>query len=121
MAPGFTQAEGQLLRQQLLAGELHRDFKHLSVDMYLFTEKVSTQKKGQEEDEEEPEEGEEQRLLKVDMHFGKRKKLASLRTTCSHVEVRLYWTLSEMGLKELILIAGLTDRCRQAQKGFAFS
>ena len=51
------------------AGELKRDFKHLAVDMYVITD----------------EEG--QKLLKVDAHFGKRKTLAVLRTTTTHVEV----------------------------------
>jgi len=47
-------------------GVLTRDFKHLSVDMYLVEE-------------------EGQKKLKVDCHFGKKKKLASIRTACSHV------------------------------------
>ncbi|KAK9799743.1 hypothetical protein WJX73_007629 [Symbiochloris irregularis] len=49
-------------------GVLKRDFKHLSVDLYLSK----------------TEEGE--RQLKVECHFGKRKSLASIRTVCSHVE-----------------------------------
>ena len=57
--------------------------------MYLFDEPISSGKTGEEEDEEAEEEVEvqKQKLLKVDMHFGKRKSLAALRTTCSHVEV----------------------------------
>jgi large subunit ribosomal protein L9e len=47
-------------------GVLSRDFKHLSVDMYLVEEDG-------------------QKKLKVDCHFGKKKKLASIRTACSHV------------------------------------
>ena len=58
--------------------------------MYLFDEQISSGKTGEDEDEEAEEEVEvqKQKLLKVDMHFGKRKSLAALRTTCSHVEVR---------------------------------
>jgi len=48
-------------------GVLARDFKHLSVDMYLIEE-------------------EGQKKLKVDCHFGKKKRLASIRTACSHVK-----------------------------------
>ena len=47
-------------------GVLTRDFKHLSVDMYLIEEDG-------------------QKKLKVDCHFGKKKRLASIRTACSHV------------------------------------
>ena len=50
------------------AGSLTRDFKHLAVDMYLIEE-----------------EGE--KKLRVDAHFSKRKQLAAIRTTCSHVQV----------------------------------
>lgn len=48
-------------------GTLQRDFKHLAVDMYLFEE-----------------EGE--KKLKVECHFGKKKRLAAIRTACSHVQ-----------------------------------
>ncbi|WIA10470.1 hypothetical protein OEZ86_000603 [Tetradesmus obliquus] len=48
-------------------GVLQRDFKHLAVDMYLFEE-----------------EGE--KKLKVECHFGKKKRLAAIRTACSHVQ-----------------------------------
>ena len=50
------------------AGSLTRDFKHLAVDMYLIEE-------------------EGKQKLKVDAHFSKRKQLAAIRTTCSHVQV----------------------------------
>ena len=50
------------------AGVLTRDFKHLAVDMYLFSEDGKQK-------------------LKVDCHFGKRKRLAAIRTTISHVQV----------------------------------
>jgi len=49
-------------------GVLTRDFRHLSVDMFL----------------EKGEAGEQ--LLKVECHFGKRKRLAAIRTACSHVQ-----------------------------------
>ena len=49
--------------------------------MYLFDETKEA------EDEEDVKQ--EVRLLKVDMHCGKRKSLACLRTVCSHVEVSL--------------------------------
>ncbi|KAF6259553.1 ribosomal protein L9 component of cytosolic 80S ribosome and 60S large subunit [Scenedesmus sp. NREL 46B-D3] len=48
-------------------GTLQRDFKHLAVDMYLFEE-----------------EGE--KKLKVECHFSKKKRLAAIRTACSHVQ-----------------------------------
>ena len=60
----------QLTAACLAPGELKRDFKHLAVDMHVFTD----------------EDGAKQ--LRVDCHFGKRKTLAVLRTTTSHVEVR---------------------------------
>lgn len=50
-------------------GSLTRDFKHLAVDMFIFEE-------------------DDKKFLKVECHFGKRKNLASLRTACSHVQVR---------------------------------
>ena len=59
------------------AGSLTRDFKHLAVDMYLVEEEGA-------------------KKLKVDAHFSKRKQLAAIRTTCSHVQVlgHLYFRLS---------------------------
>jgi large subunit ribosomal protein L9e len=48
-------------------GTLQKDFKHLGVDMYLVEE-----------------DGE--KKLKVDLHLGKKKQLASIRTVCSHVQ-----------------------------------
>lgn len=48
-------------------GTLQKDMRHLGVDLYLS----------------ENEEG--GKVFKVDCHFGKRKKLASIRTTISHV------------------------------------
>ena len=56
------------------AGSLTRDFKHLAVDMYLI-EEDGKQK------------------LKVDAHFSKRKQLAAIRTTCSHVQVQFLMCL----------------------------
>ena len=47
-------------------GSLNRDFKHLSVDMYLIEEDGV-------------------KKLRVDCHLGKRKALAALRTCTSHV------------------------------------
>ena len=57
-----------------------RDFKHLAVDMYL----KQVVPKG-EEDETKTE----LRLI-VDCHFGKRKRLAAIRTCCSHVQVSMH-------------------------------
>ncbi|KAL3155830.1 60S ribosomal protein L9 [Trebouxia sp. C0010 RCD-2024] len=60
-------------------GTLTRDFKHLAVDMY----------KTQEDIQPEDEEGEVTKgplKLRVDCHFGKRKRLAAIRTCTSHVE-----------------------------------
>lgn len=61
------EVKGRSVRVKGPRGMLQRDFKHLSVDMYLFEE-----------------EGE--KKLKVECHFGKRKRLASIRTACSHVQ-----------------------------------
>ena len=61
-------------------GTLTRDFKHLAVDMY----------KTQEDIQPEDEEGEVTKgplKLRVDCHFGKRKRLAAIRTCTSHVQV----------------------------------
>lgn len=60
------EVKGRMVRVKGPRGTLFKDFKHLAVDMYLFEE-----------------EGE--KKLKVDCHFGKRKRLASIRTVCSHV------------------------------------
>ena len=58
------------LRRPAAAGTLVRDFKHLAVDLYL------TEEEGQ-------------KTLQVDCHFSKRKRVASLRTAVSHVNVSL--------------------------------
>ncbi|KAK9823959.1 hypothetical protein WJX72_006657 [[Myrmecia] bisecta] len=50
-------------------GTLTRDFKHLAVDLYLFTDEEDGKKK-----------------IKVDCHFGKRKNLAAIRTCTSHIQ-----------------------------------
>jgi len=55
-------------------GVLTRDFRHLSVDMFL--EKGEPSEEG----------GDAPTILKVECHFGKRKRLASIRTACSHVQ-----------------------------------
>ncbi|KAL3145959.1 60S ribosomal protein L9 [Trebouxia sp. C0009 RCD-2024] len=60
-------------------GTLTRDFKHLAVDMY----------KTQDDIQPEDEEGEVTKgplKLRVDCHFGKRKRLAAIRTCTSHVQ-----------------------------------
>lgn len=62
-------------------GTLTRDFKHLAVDMYKTQDDV------------EDEEGEVTKgplKLRVDCHFGKRKRLAAIRTCTSHVQVNSY-------------------------------
>jgi len=64
----------------LPTGTLTRDFKHLAVDMYKTHDQV-------ENDEGEMVEG--PLKLRVDCHFGKRKRLAAIRTCTSHVQVRL--------------------------------
>ena len=64
----------------LSTGTLTRDFKHLAVDMYKTHDQV-------ENDEGEMVEG--PLKLRVDCHFGKRKRLAAIRTCTSHVQVRL--------------------------------
>eukprot|EP00775_Hariotina_reticulata_P007117 gene7117-7331_t len=48
-------------------GVLSRDFKHLAVDMFL------TEVDGE-------------KALMVECHFGKKKRLAAIRTACSHVK-----------------------------------
>ena len=61
------EVNGRKVRVKGSRGTLVRDFKHLAVDMYLVEE-------------------EGQKKLKVDCHFGKRKRLAAIRTVCSHVQ-----------------------------------
>lgn len=64
----------------LSTGTLTRDFKHLAVDMYKTHDQV---------EDEEGEMVEGPLKLRVDCHFGKRKRLAAIRTCTSHVQVRL--------------------------------
>eukprot|EP01026_Neomeris_dumetosa_P042754 TRINITY_DN3567_c1_g1_i2.p3 TRINITY_DN3567_c1_g1~~TRINITY_DN3567_c1_g1_i2.p3 ORF type:complete len:100 (-),score=7.88 TRINITY_DN3567_c1_g1_i2:12-311(-) len=48
-------------------GTLSRDFRHLHVDLYLTEDEDGS------------------KVLQVEAHFSKRKQLAAIRTTCSHV------------------------------------
>ncbi|GLI59105.1 hypothetical protein VaNZ11_000936, partial [Volvox africanus] len=61
------EVKGRAVRVKGPRGTLTRDFKHLAVDMFL------TEQDGH-------------KLLQVDCHFGKKKRLASIRTVCSHVK-----------------------------------
>ena len=61
------EVKGRAVRVKGPRGTLQREFKHINVDMYLIEEEGET-------------------LLKVDLHSGKRKQLASLRTVISHVQ-----------------------------------
>ncbi|KAG2452726.1 hypothetical protein HYH02_002957 [Chlamydomonas schloesseri] len=61
------EVKGRAVRVKGPRGTLTRDFKHLAVDMYL------TEENGH-------------KVLQVDCHFGKKKRLASIRTVCSHVK-----------------------------------
>lgn len=61
------EVKGRKVRVKGPRGTLSRDFNHLAVDMFLIEEEGQTK-------------------LKVDCHFGKKKKLASIRTACSHVQ-----------------------------------
>jgi len=61
------EVKGRKVRVKGPRGTLSRDFKHLSVDMFLVEE-------------------EGHKRLRVECHFGKRKRLASIRTACSHVQ-----------------------------------
>ncbi|GBF89983.1 60S ribosomal proteinL9-like [Raphidocelis subcapitata] len=65
------EVKGRRVRVKGPRGVLVRDFRHLAVDMFLL--------------DEETEEGEKKKLLRVDCHFGKKKRLAAIRTACSHV------------------------------------
>ena len=62
-----VEVKGRKVRVKGPRGTLSRDFNHLAVDMFLIEEEGQTK-------------------LKVDCHFGKKKKLASIRTACSHVQ-----------------------------------
>ncbi len=62
-----AEIKGRSVRVKGPRGVLQRDFKHLAIDMYL-TEADGVQK------------------LHVECHFGRRKRLASLRTAISHIE-----------------------------------
>ncbi|GIL84584.1 hypothetical protein Vretimale_14595 [Volvox reticuliferus] len=61
------EVKGRAVRVKGPRGTLTRDFKHLAVDMFL------TEQDGH-------------KVLQVDCHFGKKKRLASIRTVCSHVK-----------------------------------
>ncbi|KAI8465396.1 MAG: ribosomal protein L9 component of cytosolic 80S ribosome and 60S large subunit [Monoraphidium minutum] len=61
------EVKGRRVRVKGPRGVLHRDFRHLAVDMFLVEE-----------------EGE--KILNVDCHFGKKKRLAAIRTATSHVQ-----------------------------------
>jgi large subunit ribosomal protein L9e len=61
------EVKGRKVRVKGPRGTLSRDFKHLSVDMFLIEEEGA-------------------KKLRVECHFGKRKRLASIRTVCSHVQ-----------------------------------
>lgn len=69
---------GRKVRVKGSRGTLVRDFKHLAVDMYLVEEEGV-------------------KKLKVDCHFGKRKRLAAIRTVCSHVQVSTLAQEAAMG------------------------
>ncbi|KAJ9530405.1 component of cytosolic 80S ribosome and 60S large subunit [Haematococcus lacustris] len=62
-----VEVKGRAVRVKGPRGTLQRDFKHITVDMYLVEEDGV-------------------KKLKVDYHSGRRKKLASLRTVISHVQ-----------------------------------
>ena len=69
-----VKVKGRQVRVKGPRGVLTRDFRHLSVDMFL--EKGEPSEEG----------GDAPTILKVECHFGKRKRLASIRTACSHVQ-----------------------------------
>ena len=56
-------------------GSLVRDFRHLAVDMFL-EEQAANEETG----------APAQTVLRVECHFGKKKRLAAIRTACSHVQ-----------------------------------
>jgi large subunit ribosomal protein L9e len=62
-----VEIKGRAVRVKGPRGTLQRDFRHLAVDMFLA-------------------EVEGQKQLNVDCHFGKRKRLAAIRTVISHVQ-----------------------------------
>jgi hypothetical protein len=70
-------------------GELSRDFKHLAVDMFLCEEDGM-------------------KTLKVDCHFGKRKRLASLRTVCSHVKNMITGTFNSIPTRNSSAVVALS-------------
>ncbi|KAF5833159.1 ribosomal protein L9 component of cytosolic 80S ribosome and 60S large subunit [Dunaliella salina] len=62
-----VEVKGRHVRVKGPRGTLQREFTHMTLDMYVFEEKG-------------------QKKLKVDLHSGRRKQLASLRTVVSHVQ-----------------------------------
>uniref|UniRef100_A0A7S3QUB7 Large ribosomal subunit protein uL6 alpha-beta domain-containing protein n=2 Tax=Eukaryota TaxID=2759 RepID=A0A7S3QUB7_DUNTE len=62
-----VEVKGRHVRVKGPRGTLQREFTHMTLDMYLIEEKG-------------------QKKLKVDLHSGRRKQLASLRTVVSHVQ-----------------------------------
>lgn len=70
-----VEVKGRRVRVKGPRGVLTRDFRHLAVDMFLSESEAN-------EEEGKPA----QSLLRVECHFGKKKRLASIRTACSHVQ-----------------------------------
>ena len=66
-------------------GVLTRDFRHLSVDMFIEDAEVVVADEEAEGASDAPP-VKKVRLLHVECHFGKRKRLAAIRTACSHVQ-----------------------------------
>jgi len=62
-----VEVKGRAVRVKGPRGTLTREFRHMSLDMFLIKEDGVTK-------------------LKVDLHSGRRKQLASLRTVVSHVQ-----------------------------------
>eukprot|EP01025_Chloroclados_australasicus_P024232 TRINITY_DN2437_c0_g1_i1.p2 TRINITY_DN2437_c0_g1~~TRINITY_DN2437_c0_g1_i1.p2 ORF type:complete len:230 (-),score=24.53 TRINITY_DN2437_c0_g1_i1:184-840(-) len=66
--PGVEiEAKARVVKVTGERGTLQRDFRHLHVDLYLMDEEDGT------------------KVLRVEVHFSKRKQVAAIRTTCSHV------------------------------------
>jgi ribosomal protein L6P/L9E len=80
-----------------VAGTLERDFKHTQLDLYVVEE-----------------EGE--KKIKVDCHFGRRKTLAVIRTTCSHIQnlITGVTKVQQTSLAELLLLLHTSISLSQA-------
>eukprot|EP00877_Chromochloris_zofingiensis_P012392 jgi/Chrzof1/7406/Cz02g22040.t1 len=92
------EVKGRKVRVKGPRGVLLREFKHLAVDMYMI-EEDGTQK------------------LKVECHFGRKKRLAAIRTACSHVQNLITGVTKGFEYKMRLVYAHFPINANIEQKG----